>query len=81
MFGLFINTPDTQSHYATPRLLWLAGVGLVYWIGRLWIKTSRGEMDDDPVIYAVRNRGSLTTVIGIVLIMLAAHFFRLPAVP
>jgi 4-hydroxybenzoate polyprenyltransferase len=81
VFGLFINTPDTQSHYATPRLLWLAGVGLVYWIGRLWIKTSRGEMDDDPVIYAVRNRGSLTTVIGIVLIMLAAHFFRLPAVP
>jgi 4-hydroxybenzoate polyprenyltransferase len=81
VFGLFISTPDTQSHYATPRLLWLAGVGLIYWIARLWVKTSRGEMHDDPVVYAVKNRGSLITVLTIVAIMLLAHFIHLPDVP
>ncbi len=81
VFGLFVSAPDTQSHYASPQLLWLAAIGLIYWLARLWIKTSRGEMHDDPVIYAVKNHGSRITVLGIVLVMLAAHFFKLPVTP
>lgn len=75
VFGLFINAPETQARYATPQLLWLVAIGLIYWLARLWIKTSRGEMHDDPVIYAIKDRGSRITVLALVGIMLAAHFF------
>ncbi|HRN82767.1 MAG TPA: UbiA family prenyltransferase [Nitrosomonas europaea] len=74
VFGLFINAPETQHLYKTPHLLWLAAIGLIYWLARLWVKTSRGEMHDDPVIYAAKDRGSRITVMCIVAVILAAHF-------
>ena len=80
VFGLFISAPETQVRYATPHLLWLVAIGLIYWLARLWIKTSRGEMHDDPVIYAIKDKGSRTTVLAMVVTMLAAHFLSLGAV-
>lgn len=74
VFGLFISAPETQTRYATPNLLWLVAIGLIYWLARLWIKTSRGEMHDDPVVYAVKDRGSRMTVLGMLVVMLTAHF-------
>jgi 4-hydroxybenzoate polyprenyltransferase/phosphoserine phosphatase len=77
VFGLFISAPETKEHYATPHLLWIVAVGLIYWLARLWIKTSRGEMHHDPVIYAMTDRGSLITVLAMVVTVVAAHFLRL----
>lgn len=77
VFGLFIAAPETQNRYASPVLLWLAAVGLIYWIARLWIKTSRGEMHDDPLVFAVRDFGSRVTILFMLGAMLAAHFIRL----
>ena len=77
VFGLFISAPETQIRYATPQLLWLVAIGLIYWLARLWIKTTRGEMHDDPVVYALKDRGSRVTVVAMVAVMLAAHFLTL----
>ncbi len=74
VFGLFINAPETQNRYGSPQLLWLVAFGLIYWLGRIWIKTSRGEMPDDPVIYAIKDRGSRITVLAMVGTMLVAYF-------
>ena len=73
VFGLFINAPDTQVRYLTPNLLWLVAFGLTYWLGRLWIKTLRGEMHDDPILFAARDGGSRVAIGGMVLVTLAAH--------
>ncbi len=77
VFGLFISAPDTQARYATPQLLWLVAIGLIYWLARLWVKTSRGEMHDDPVIYAIKDRGSRAVVFGMIIVMVIAHFSTL----
>jgi 4-hydroxybenzoate polyprenyltransferase/phosphoserine phosphatase len=77
VFGLFINDMRTVARYATPQLLWLAAVELTYWLGRIWIKTSRGEMHDDPVVYAVKDRTSLLTVLAMIATVLAAHLIVL----
>ena len=77
VFGLFISAPETQARYGTPQLLWLVAIGLIYWLARLWVKTSRGEMHDDPVVYAIRDRGSRITVFSMIAVMLAAHFLSL----
>ncbi|MGV8073720.1 MAG: UbiA family prenyltransferase [Syntrophobacteraceae bacterium] len=80
VFGLFVSAPETQARYATPDLLWLVGIGLLYWLGRIWIKTARGEMHDDPVIYAIKDHGSRAAVFLMIVVMLIAHFLKLGSV-
>lgn len=77
VFGLFINTPQTQANYDSPELLWCAGLGLIYWLARLWIKTSRGEMHDDPLVFALKDFGSQITIASIIATTLLAHFIQL----
>lgn len=81
VFGLFISAPETQTRYGTPQLLWLVAMGLVYWMARLWIKTSRGEMHDDPVVYALKDRGSRLTVLAMIAVVVAAHSLVLDLPP
>lgn len=78
VFGLFISAPDTQLRYATPQILWLVAIGLIYWLARLWIKTSRSEMHDDPLIYAIKDRGSRVAIFLMIIVTLAAKFLTWP---
>lgn len=77
VFALYINSADMPAHYATPSLLWLIALALFYWLGRLWIKTGRGEMADDPLVYTLTDFGSRVVIAGMVLVTLAAYFLRL----
>ena len=46
---------------------------LLLWISRLWLLASRGELDEDPVVYAITDRRSLmlgVLVVGVVLFAL-----------
>ena len=76
VFALFISAVETEGRYETPQLLWLVGVNLTYWLGRLWLKTARGEMHDDPMVFAMQDFGSLITIGSMVVITLIAHFIR-----
>jgi len=77
VFTLFISAVETETRYATPQLLWLVAIGLIYWLGRIWIMTIRGEMHDDPVVYAVKDFGSRMTVVAMVTTTLVAYLIRL----
>ncbi len=77
VFGLFISAPDTAVRYASPQLIWLVALGLIYWLARIWIKTTRGEMHDDPVVFAIRDGTSRITILLMVLIAILAHFAKL----
>jgi 4-hydroxybenzoate polyprenyltransferase len=77
VFWLFISTTEVQQRYATPELLWVIGFALIYWLTRLWIKTARGLMHDDPLVYALVDRVSRYTVIGMVAVAIAAYFVKL----
>ena len=43
---------------------------LLFWISRIWVKTHRGEMHDDPVVFAARDKVSLA--VGILCVACAA---------
>ncbi len=77
VFGLFISAPETSARYSSPEILWLAAVGLIYWLSRLWMKTARGQMHDDPLVFALRDRGSIVTMAGMIFVTLIAHYVRL----
>ena len=72
VFGLFISAAETQTRYASPQLLWLVALSLIYWLSRLWIKSARGEMEDDPIVYAARDRASRLVAVVIVVSSLVA---------
>lgn len=60
--------------YQTPEALWIAPVALAGWLMRVWLLANRGELDDDPVVFAIKDGQSL--MIGAVLMagLLAAAF-------
>jgi H+/Cl- antiporter ClcA len=76
VFGLFVSAPEVQARYGAPELMWFIGFGLIYWLSRLWIKTARGEMHDDPLVYALMNVTSRLTILAMVGVVLAARFLH-----
>jgi hypothetical protein len=42
--------------YAQPAALWAVCAVLLYWITRTVLLTHRGQMHDDPVVFALRDR-------------------------
>jgi hypothetical protein len=46
---------------------------LLFWISRVLMLSSRGQMHDDPVVFALKDRVSLLTgVVGFVIFAAAA---------
>lgn len=75
VMAFYVNSPAVMALYATPEALWGVCVILLYWITRTVFIAHRGEMHDDPVIYASRDRISQ---ICFVLVVLFVIFGALP---
>jgi len=45
--------------YTSPAMLWVAPVALAMWLMRVWLLSNRGELHDDPVVFAVKDPQSL----------------------
>jgi len=73
VFCLFIDSPATQQRYGSPQSLWLGAVALTYLLSRLWVKTARKEMHDDPIVYTLRDRASLIMVTIMAVSVALAH--------
>ncbi len=59
IFALYINNPEIGYLYRHPHRLWLMTPVLLWWLSRIWLKASRAEMEEDPVIFALTDRASL----------------------
>ena len=57
---LVFYTHDLQADtlYSNPDWLWFVAVAVLYWISRMWLLTFRGQMNEDPVLFAIRDRNS-----------------------
>lgn len=62
VLALYLNSPAVQQLYGAPWMLWGICLVLMYWISRMVLTAHRGQMDDDPVIYAVREPKSLICI-------------------
>lgn len=59
ILSLYLNNPETNIMYPNITWLWLMPPLLLYWISRMWMKAHRGQVDDDPVVFAARDWQSL----------------------
>ncbi|MBP2299254.1 UbiA family prenyltransferase [Azospirillum picis] len=64
VMALYINSPEVGMVYDRPQALWIICPLLLFWIGRVWLQTHRGQMHDDPVVFAARDKWSI--VIGVI---------------
>jgi hypothetical protein len=54
--------------------LWLIAPLMIYWLSRVWLLASRGELNEDPVIFALTDRMSLLTGLAVAAIAAFAVF-------
>ena len=67
---LYISNLTAAELYNHSNRLWLLVPVLLLWLSRLWLLASRGQLDEDPVVYAVTDKRSLLLGLLVVIIVL-----------
>ncbi len=62
VLALYTNTEISHRLYARHDLFWGICLLLMYWVSYMWLMVNRGRIHDDPVIFALSDRGSLCTI-------------------
>ncbi len=69
---LYLSSPQILSLYTHPLRMWLICPLMIYWISRALMLSNRGEMHDDPIIFALTDKVSwLTGAVAAVIIAVA----------
>jgi 4-hydroxybenzoate polyprenyltransferase/phosphoserine phosphatase len=80
VLAIYIHSDVTKRLYAHPGWLWLLVPALLYWTSRVWVLVGRGQMDEDPIVFAARDR--VTWALGVatvaILLMAARGPFGIP---
>jgi 4-hydroxybenzoate polyprenyltransferase len=58
ILALYVQETSAIEGYQHPAMLWATVPLLLFWQCRLWLSTARGYMNDDPIVYAARDRVS-----------------------
>lgn len=70
--ALYWSDPATHLRFAHPTSGWLLCPLLLFWLCRFWFKAHRGELDDDPVAFVLRDRATpVMAIISAALVFLA----------
>jgi 4-hydroxybenzoate polyprenyltransferase/phosphoserine phosphatase len=69
---LYISNLDAAQLYRHTNRLWLLVPVMLLWISRLWLQASRGQLDEDPVVYAITDRRSLLLGLVVIAIVISA---------
>lgn len=69
---LYINDLQVNALYSHPMWLWPVSMAVLYWISRMWLLAHRGELHEDPVLFAIKDRTSYVVVILVALCLLMA---------
>jgi 4-hydroxybenzoate polyprenyltransferase len=56
ILALYMNSPTVTSLYANPPVLWGVCPVILFWISWISILTHRGQMHDDPIVFAIKDR-------------------------
>ena len=60
VIALYLRSENVISMYAQPLAIWLLIPILLFWLSWVWFKSSRGEMHDDPIVFAAKDKASLS---------------------
>jgi len=72
VFANYISSQDVVKLYSHPRYLWLIVPFMILWTCRVWLLASRGELNEDPVAFALTDLASLLMGACVLVIVLLA---------
>lgn len=75
VLALYINGEGVRHLYHSPNQLWLLCPILLLWLGRVWLITGRGNMHDDPVVFALKDKVSWIILLLTVTVLISATYF------
>ena len=70
VLALYLHGETVITLYAQPQLIWFAVPLMLFWISWVWMKAHRGQMHDDPIVFAIKDKASLA-----VAALIAVSFF------
>ena len=59
VLALYLHGETVVTLYAQPQLIWFAVPLMLFWVSWVWMKAHRGEMHDDPIVFAIKDKASL----------------------
>jgi hypothetical protein len=72
VLALYVNSEPVKVLYSVPEVLWGVCLVLLFWNSRIAILTQRGQMHDDPLVFAARDKVSLACGTVVAALALAA---------
>ena len=73
VLAFYINSPEVKILYREPSLLWAICLLMLYWGNRIWIGAKRGKINDDPVVFALKDKVSRYVFAAMIIVVLAAR--------
>ena len=70
VLALYLNSATVLQLYRFPEAIWGAVPVMLFWVSWVWMQAHRGNMHDDPLIFAVKNKASLMAGFVFVIILL-----------
>jgi len=58
ILSLYVHSQEVRVLYPSPEWLLLLCPIVLYWLSRTWLQAHRGELNEDPVTLAIRDRVS-----------------------
>lgn len=72
VLSLYINGEMAVEQYQRPLFLWLLVPIQMYWILRVWFLAGRGELDEDPIVFAIKDKVSYFCFLSSAMAVLSA---------
>ena len=72
IFANYISSREVITLYRHPERLWLIMPLMILWLCRVWLLASRGNLNEDPLVFALTDKMSLMLGIAVAGIVLFA---------
>jgi 4-hydroxybenzoate polyprenyltransferase/phosphoserine phosphatase len=59
VLALYLNSEAVLQLYQMPEFVWGAVPVMLFWVSWMWMQAHRGNMHDDPLVFAVKDKASL----------------------
>jgi 4-hydroxybenzoate polyprenyltransferase len=74
VLSFYISSEQVRTLYLQPVYLWLLFPVLLYWLTELWLLSWRGEVDEDPVVFALKSPSTYWLGLVAIILVLIAKF-------
>ncbi|MDF3128396.1 UbiA family prenyltransferase [Kiritimatiellaeota bacterium B1221] len=74
VLALYMKSDEMIHQYKSPLYLWLLCPLMLFWIGRFWLVTFRGQMSHDPILFTLKDKVSYIVLITVMAVIQIAHW-------